>query len=302
MPCGDLIYLKLRDEIISGCFGESGSAFMQIRQLTAEYHISTVRAQNIIRALVKDRLLVLCGKHYFVSTGTFSTDSPGYQNLRRANFPLIGIGVGSFVPIYSALIENLTALASDAGYQTVCMYENDRLSEMLDSMLAIGVHGMFFLPKHLKSHILLDRFVLPTVVIGKSIDGIKCDTITMDNYQAGILAADHLLYIHCKSCCYIGHAHNYGNDQRYSGFETRIRSSGVTLTSILAESPSDERLRGYLRQTLPNFLVRSEFSVIPIFLPWKFFVRSGHSGGAYRRKYVLSVVITSHRRLRIHRR
>jgi LacI family transcriptional regulator len=117
-------------------------------------------------------------------------------------------------------------------------------------MLAIGVQGMFFLPKVLDSPMLLNRFVLPTVVVGKSIDGIQCDTITMDNYQAGILAAEHLLQINCASCCYVGHVHNLGTDRRHAGFETRIRNSACRLTSILIDSPGDEQLRGYLRQTL----------------------------------------------------
>ena len=64
MHSEDLIYLKLRDEILSGRFGKSGSLFLQTRQLTAEYRISTVRAQKILGALVNDRLLLLLGQHY----------------------------------------------------------------------------------------------------------------------------------------------------------------------------------------------------------------------------------------------
>ena len=108
-----------------------------------------------------------------------------------------------------------------------------QLTRMLDSMLAIGVQGVFFLQKTLHYSMLLNRFVLPTVVIGKRLDGIQCDTITMDNYQAGILAAEHLLQIDCASFCYVGHTYNLGNDQCYNGFKTRIRNAGHQLTSIL---------------------------------------------------------------------
>ncbi len=250
MSCSDLIFRKLREEIVKGHFGESGSLFMQTRQLTAEYHISTVRAQKIIRELMKERLLVLCGKHYYVSTGAFRSHTPGYQSLHRANYPLLGIGVGTFVPVYSALIEKLTALGDKNGYRTVCMYENSQPHQMLDSMLALGVHGMFYLPMHPEAAMPLNRFVLPTVVIGKHIDNIQRDTITMDNYQAGILAAEHLLQRDCQSFCYVGYSHNLGSDRRYAGFEKRIVPSGRTLNRILIQSPDDERLRGHLQKTL----------------------------------------------------
>jgi LacI family transcriptional regulator len=120
------------------------------------------------------------------------------RNLRRSRSQLIALAVADLSnPFYARIVLSAESAAAAWGYSLV-LFNSDEKPDTERRILArvrtLGCDGLVLVPVRESSQYQpreLDG--LPTVLLGRSIEGSSCDTVTIDNQAAGRQAVDYLL-------------------------------------------------------------------------------------------------------------
>lgn len=178
--------------------------------------------------------------------------SMGYQFKKRAHSltqkPLIGLLTPTLTnPYYPSLIQNIELYARSLGL-TLVMQNTLRSVEYeaqsFQYLRKIGVQGILclFTPK---APLPTD---LPIVIIGEKGKGIQADTISLNSYAAGKLAADHLLSLGHRQIAYLSTPFTNMTDarrKRMEGIRARMEEEGVQdCLTVLVDDPENERFDG----------------------------------------------------------
>lgn len=120
------------------------------------------------------------------------------RNLRRSRSQLIALAVADLSnPFYARIVLSAEAATAAWGYSLV-LFNSDEKPDTERRILArvrtLGCDGLVLVPVREASQYQPREFDgLPTVLLGRSIEGSSCDTVTIDNRAAGKQAVDYLL-------------------------------------------------------------------------------------------------------------
>ncbi|MDC7245201.1 MAG: LacI family DNA-binding transcriptional regulator [Sphaerochaetaceae bacterium] len=121
------------------------------------------------------------------------------QSLRLKATKNIGLLVPEIAhPSFNLVIKYVVDSAAKRGLNTiVCNTHNDDVKEakIIDSLVRQAINGIIFIRVSDKSHIVnVSRSTnVPMVVLDRAFNNERIPNITADNYQAGVLAAEHLV-------------------------------------------------------------------------------------------------------------
>lgn len=156
------------------------------------------------------------------------------QSLRLKVTKNIGLLVPAIDhPAFSLLIDNIEASASKRGLNLLIFNtHNDykREAEAIDMLLGQNINGIIFCRVSDESYIdnLSRDYSIPMVVIDRAYDNEKIPNVTLDNYQAGALAAQHLLDVGCRRIATItGNFKINLSRDRYAGLVETLAKNGV---------------------------------------------------------------------------
>ena len=115
-----------------------------------------------------------------------------------------------------------------------------------------GEGGFLVCPAHdIDSAPALRSLGLPFVLIGRRVAGVDADTVMTNDFEAGRLAAIHLIEQRCSDYLYMGIS-NFRNDMRFRGFAFELHQRGVELSGerhLRVDVDRDE-------SDLPEYLAR----------------------------------------------
>lgn len=214
---------QIKNEIINGKFGASGTLFPNTETLMDLYDISFVSALKIINDLIKERLLIKIGNKKYIVCGIYSKQSDLYRITTKSNDKKIGIILRSISnPYYSIVSENLYQLAHKNGYDFVIKLTTiETEADALFDLIREGVLGIFSFSPENTSHTieLYSRLPIPVVFIGKDFPYKPSNCVKSNNYASGYHAAKHLHECGYTSLYYIQqNAIQSGSDSRKNGF------------------------------------------------------------------------------------
>ena len=162
------------------------------------------------------------------------------QSLRLKVTKNIGLLVPAIDhPAFSLMIDYIEESASKRGLNLLIFNtQNDykREAEAIDMLLGQNINGIIFCRVSDESFIdnLSRSHKTPMVVIDRAYDNEKIPNVTLDNYQAGALAAEHLLEVGCRRIATItgNFKINLARD-RHAGFVETLRKRGVEFDETL---------------------------------------------------------------------
>ena len=120
------------------------------------------------------------------------------RNLRRGRSQLIALAVADLAnPFYARMLVSAEAAVSAWGYSLV-VFNSDEKPETerrtLSRIRTLGCDGAVVVPVGAATHYRPREFAdLPTVLLGRTVEGESIDTVTIDNLSAGRQAASYLL-------------------------------------------------------------------------------------------------------------
>lgn len=127
--------------------------------------------------------------------------------------------------------------AEEAGFTLIIGNTNndpDKEERFIRNLVRRHVDGIIFSRVSDKSRSLrlIEESRIPFVVIDRSLEQEDVPTVVMDNYAAGVIAAEHLLSLgHRRFACITGPLNIAIVRERFLGFTESVRRGGGTLTA-----------------------------------------------------------------------
>ena len=245
----DVLTERLAQALRSGEYGAAGSRFITVRELASRHKLSLESACAVMSRLSERRLVRLYGKHYYLTTGFASLDTPLGQLLRKSRKKLLAMLVNSIDnPFFASLAKELGAAAYADGYQLILSSSDGNVThetEILDEFISLGAAGVFACPG-LSSELynVYSTYPLPLISLGRDLATHDRDCVLVDNYSAGAQVAKHLYSIGCRKFAYIGMKSYIDNDPRMHGYIDEIRRMGGEFLdeNIVSVGKIDDRL------------------------------------------------------------
>jgi len=229
-----LITEEIATRLQQGEFGRSGELFISVKALAAECGVSIDSAFHIMKSLAERRFIRLHGKHYYITTGYVPVQTPYGKLLaasRRKSFGMIVNRIES--PFFSLITKELSRAAAYSGYSLYVLCNNNdpkRETQLIEELLELGVCGIFtntgIFPE---VQTVYSSCPLPVVSIGRDIGLDGCDTVLVDNENAGRQVANHLIDCGCSVFAYVGLSRYLHEDPRLRGYINRIHECGFSL-------------------------------------------------------------------------
>ncbi len=165
------------------------------------------------------------------------------RGLRMKSAKLIGMLVPEIrTTSFSVLIEHVEESIEALGYNLILGGtggDPDREERFFENLTRRHIDGIIVSLVSDHSHLLrlIERTEVPVVIIDRPFDSDDHPTVVMDNYAAGVLAADHLLSLgHRKFACITGGRDIAIARARMAGYRDTIVKAGFNLDeSAVAE-------------------------------------------------------------------
>jgi len=145
--------------------------------------------------------------------------------------------VGMLVPeirttSFATLIEYVEESAESLGYNLILGGtggDPDREERFFENLIRRHIDGIIISLVSDRSHLMriIDRAEVPVVIVDRPLGNNDNPTVVMDNYQAGVMAADHLLSLgHERFACITGARNISIARERTDGFRDGLRGAG----------------------------------------------------------------------------
>ena len=247
-------------KIKNGSFGNSGSAFITVRELAKEKKISLVTSQKVFLLLEKDGMIKCFNKKYYITSGRINDNCKLSEILSaRSSFspkPMIGMIVPNLEnPFFGALIQKVSNSVIEHNCSPVIMsYKNDEKleSEMLNLLISMGVKGILSCPySHQSVKKIYSKCILPVVLISEKFSNNEDFYSSVDNYSAAQRVAWHFSKMGYEEFMYIGTNLPTDEDMRYKGFFDQLEMMGIDVRDKLAFSMKEfKELPYYILQKI----------------------------------------------------
>jgi DNA-binding LacI/PurR family transcriptional regulator len=158
------------------------------------------------------------------------------RGLRMKSAKLIGIVVPELQhETFTSFIKFAEESAEAQGYNLVIGSTNtnpDTEERFIDNLIRRNIDGIIFSRVSDKSRVLrlIERTKIPAVIIDRSLEREDIPSVVMNNYGAGVMAAEHMLSLgHRRFACITGPIDIAINRERLSGFRERLVKGGGRL-------------------------------------------------------------------------
>lgn len=158
------------------------------------------------------------------------------RGLRLKSARLIGIVVPELQhETFTSFIKFTEESARSQGYNLVFGSTNmdpDTEERIIEDLIQRNIDGIIFSRVSDKSRVLkvINRAKIPSAIIDRSLEIENIPAVVMNNYGAGVMAAEHLLSLgHKKFACITGPLDISISRERLAGFRDTIRSGGGQL-------------------------------------------------------------------------
>ncbi|NMA46791.1 MAG: substrate-binding domain-containing protein [Lentisphaerae bacterium] len=220
---GAEIVTTLADEIRRGKHGDAGSVFMTVRSLREQFGVSLVTAQRAVNKLKAQGLLVRSGKRLSVA----------YRHSDHAVVRRLGVLLTNMEnPFFACLLNALEQAARRREVEIISAgscYDLKHEKRQLGMLAAAGATGFLICPANdVASAAALAALARPFVLIGRQVAGIDADVVAVNDFEAGRLAAAHLVHQQCRHYFYLGTQYMH-NDVRARGYAHGLRERGCAL-------------------------------------------------------------------------
>ena len=186
---------------------------------------SSLPVDEDTRAKVEEAILQVNFKPNLVARG-----------LRLKSARLIGIVVPELQhETFTSFIKFTEESAKVQGYNLVFGSTNmdpDTEEKLIENLIQRNIDGIIFSRVSDKSRVLkvINRAKIPSVIIDRSLEIENIPAVVLNNYGAGVMAADHLLSLgHKKFACITGPLDISISRERLAGFRDTILSRGGQL-------------------------------------------------------------------------
>lgn len=213
-----LVLSQLRREILNGEHGVPGVPFKTVRAIAEEFGVALVTAQRVADGLKAEGFLRVQRKRLLIDSRHIV--SGGGANRR------IGLLVTNVDNTFFSRLINEVELSGrrrsvevlSAGSNYDCEHEKQQLAMLASS----GADGFLIAPAHdERSAANLAELKLPYVLVGRGVRGVDADQVMVHDFEAGRLAAKHLVEKGCRRFIYLGMS-NYRYDRRFRGFSHEL--------------------------------------------------------------------------------
>lgn len=243
MPIMKQLFTQLSVELKQGRLGTPGKQFCTTRELAEQCNVSLLTAHRVVRGLAGEGLLRRSGRNMVLTEAC--------RHERRLK--KIGVLVTNLDnPFFSSLLNALELAGRRNGIEVISAgsnYDVDCEKRQLTMLAESGADGFLICPVGHQSTDNLKSLDFPKVFIGRTLAEVDADTVSLNNFEAGRLAAEHLLAERCRVFFYIGLALEE-NDMRGIGFAARLREAGVELPAShwlkMEVAPNDEELNQFI--------------------------------------------------------
>jgi len=158
------------------------------------------------------------------------------SGLRSKSGHVIGLAVPEILhPSFNAIIKYVEDSVRRVGLQCILGNTHDdpeTEAEFIESLLRRHVDGIIFSRVSDQSKILhmVNKSRVPVVVLDRALDSEDIPTVVLDNYKAGVLAAEHLVGLgHRRIACIAGNPNILISRERLSGFRETLSRHGIEL-------------------------------------------------------------------------
>lgn len=166
------------------------------------------------------------------------TPSQTARNLQRGRSQLIALVVADLAnPFYSDVVCAAEATVAAWGYSLVIFNSDekpDKERRILERIQALSCDGVILVPVNETSHYAKQLFKHspPMVLFGRSVEGEKFDSVTIDNYNAALQITNYLLDLGHRNIGSITGPENLSTGRdRLKGMINALNARGVNLRS-----------------------------------------------------------------------
>lgn len=210
----ELVLGQLRREILNGEHGVPGDPFKTVRGIAKEFGVAPVTAQRVVNRLktegflqTRRKRLLIDSRHIVANRGATRRIGLLVTNVDNTFFSRLITAVE-----LSGRRRSVEVVSAGSNYD--CEHEKQQLAMLASS----GADGFLIAPAHdERSAANLAELKLPFVLVGRVVKGTAADVVMVHDFEAGRLAARHLIEKRCRKFIYIGMS-NYQYDKRFKGF------------------------------------------------------------------------------------
>lgn len=250
--------LKLEKEIFSGVHGASGSRFMSVRELAQYCGCSYVTAVKTASWLRSRCMIRMEGSRQYVTAGRTGKDSELESLLAQRRRPCVGMLLpAADNSFYAAIFSHMKRQLESKGLELfAAIHGSDEKTErtQLEMMVDMGMSGvLFFSHKDFNNHRAFENCPIPVVCLGRDIRGFSRSVVSVNNYDVGRRAAQHLIGKGYTHFAYVGMSQtHFMKDMRLKGFASTLKAQGYALEQenivVLSadQGENEERIGAFL--------------------------------------------------------
>jgi len=166
------------------------------------------------------------------------------RGLKRGRSQLIGLVVSDLSnPFFGRIVYAAEAAADEWGYSLV-IFNSDEKPEvekrLLERVRRLSCDGLILVPSAAPEHYQRNGLLqgqIPTVLLGRTVSGLACDSVALDNVAAGYRAASYLLDLgHTCIGSITGPQHISTGAGRLEGLRRAMNARGLSLDETLVQS------------------------------------------------------------------
>lgn len=171
------------------------------------------------------------------------------QQLKSGNVKMLGILVPSIMnPSFAALVNNIEYVAKEKyGYQVLLgnTYRQDKQEKLfLNDLLSFGIRGVIVASSSIEKKHFMSAMKKQIVMV--NYDGLTSpaqngnvliDSVSMDNFRAGKMAADYLIAQGCKNIVFATVKGDIvSRKKKIAGFLHSVKTAGLSIENRIIES------------------------------------------------------------------
>lgn len=222
---------RLKNDILSGRFGPSGSRLPPLRELCGSGEGSYVTLQRAVRELREEGIVTEFGKKEYLTCGVAHRSSELAKLLAKRDSRTVGLYVRSVEnPFFAAMSSGVTDSLNSKGYTVLISSGGDdreKEKEIIRKFVSLGCAGIISFPGGQKPGEIYDCCPLPVVFMGKELAGVKRPCVAVKNETAARMAAKHLYDEGYRDFAYVGSKTvDRASDKRYLGFAGELERLG----------------------------------------------------------------------------
>ena len=221
--------------------------------VTANTVSLALRDSPLVKKETKSLILEIAARQGYVPDIMAESLRLGYSKLIAVVFSDIGN------PLFSIKTKKIEAVLRSHGYQVMIMDTNNELEQektVIRSAIGRKVDGVILSPcqKGRDALDILEQYRIPCVLVGRSFDDSREDSVIWDNYSGGKMATRYLLSKGCRRVlCLLGPKELSTTNERKSGYIDALKEAGIEPDKGLMCDPEEMEVEEILERKRGRF-------------------------------------------------